>query len=123
MAEPQSMIVKVGESPSVHSMGAQIELLMEAEGSGGTFDLFIGTLPPGGGPPLHRHKESELLYVLDGEVTFRTGPGSSQRATVAVDRFQQAQHRMSDTHPGSLTAGMSLSSDATPSDRLVSDSA
>jgi quercetin dioxygenase-like cupin family protein len=36
--------------------------------------------PAGAEPPLHRHREDETFYVLDGEVTF-TAAGDDHRAS------------------------------------------
>lgn len=73
MESPQSRVIAPGETPAIPAMGAQMELLLEAAATGGAFDLFIGTLPPHAGPPLHRHPEAEAIYVLEGEVTFKLG--------------------------------------------------
>jgi len=42
--------------------------------TGGAFLLTEIDIPPGGGPPLHRHtREDELFIVLEGELAFRVG--------------------------------------------------
>jgi quercetin dioxygenase-like cupin family protein len=41
---------------------------------GGTFGVLESALPPGDGPPLHRHQRfDEAFYVLRGEVEYRLG--------------------------------------------------
>jgi quercetin dioxygenase-like cupin family protein len=80
----QSTLLRSGATPAIPAMGAHMELLLEAAATGGAFDLFIGTLPPGGGPPLHRHPEAEAIYVLEGEVTFKLGEGQAQVAGVGT---------------------------------------
>lgn len=40
----------------------------------GRFSLIEATVPPGGGPPLHIHKnEDEIFYVLHGELDVTAG--------------------------------------------------
>lgn len=42
-----------------------------AEETQGQFSMFEGIIPPGGGPPPHRHLwEDEAFYVLEGSVAF-----------------------------------------------------
>jgi quercetin dioxygenase-like cupin family protein len=41
---------------------------VSAEQTGGAFTVFEVTVPPGGGPPLHRHPQAESFYVIDGEL-------------------------------------------------------
>ncbi|MCC7479504.1 cupin domain-containing protein [bacterium] len=82
MDTPLSRVIAAGETPAIPAMGAYMELLLESAATGGAFDFFIGTLPPGGGPPLHRHPEAEAIYVLEGEVTFKLG-GAETRAAGA----------------------------------------
>jgi quercetin dioxygenase-like cupin family protein len=46
---------------------------LTGEQTGGGLALWIETVPPGGGPPPHRHtREDECFIVLEGEVTFST---------------------------------------------------
>ena len=42
--------------------------------SGGAYFAMEAVVPPGGGPPLHVHRnENETFYVLDGHCTFHLG--------------------------------------------------
>jgi quercetin dioxygenase-like cupin family protein len=42
--------------------------------AGGQFGIVEGVLPPGGGPPPHRHQRfDEAFYVLQGEVEYCIG--------------------------------------------------
>ncbi len=58
--------------------GAYTVLLTGAQ-TGGRYSLIDMLVPPGGGPPLHRHDFDEMFAVLDGEIelTFR---GDTRRA-------------------------------------------
>src|SRR5688572_8168317 len=78
MVDQQSRLVQ--RPAPVSAMGAHMELLLESATTGGAFDMFIGTLPPGAGAPLHRHPEAEAIYVLEGEVTFKLGDGQAEVA-------------------------------------------
>lgn len=52
--------------------------------TGGTLSVFETEVPSGCGAPLHRHeRDSELFYVLEGELTFVSGAG--QRVCRAGD--------------------------------------
>lgn len=68
--------------------------------TGQTYAVLVGSVAPGGGPPLHAHPGSETFYVLSGEFavtqrdergvsTFRTGPGTVVNAPGgALHRFE-----------------------------------
>ena len=57
-----------------HPLGDEIVVKVRGEQSGGTLTAFETVVPPGQGPPLHRHpNEDETLYVLAGEFRFRVG--------------------------------------------------
>jgi quercetin dioxygenase-like cupin family protein len=48
-------------------IGGGVRLLIDSESSGGRCCMFECPIPPGEGPPLHRHeREDELFYVLEG---------------------------------------------------------
>ncbi len=73
-----------GEGTHLDVLGETITLLVSGKQTNGAFTVLTGTSPPGGGTPLHTHRdEDEALYVLDGEYdiqcgdrTVRAGPGS-----------------------------------------------
>lgn len=44
--------------------------LATGEETGGLYSLVEASVPSGGGPPPHRQGDTELFYVLSGEVTF-----------------------------------------------------
>jgi quercetin dioxygenase-like cupin family protein len=54
--------------------GDLYEIKLSIEESGGNLGLVLASVPPGGGPPPHVHKQSdEAFYVLDGELDFLDG--------------------------------------------------
>jgi quercetin dioxygenase-like cupin family protein len=60
--------------------GGTYTILVTGEQTGGRYSLIDMLVPPGGGPPPHRHDFEEMFAVLDGEIelTFR---GEVQRAS------------------------------------------
>lgn len=58
-----------GESFSV--IGGDVRILIDGVSSGGQCCMFECPIPPGDGPPLHRHeREDEMFYVLAGRFKF-----------------------------------------------------
>jgi quercetin dioxygenase-like cupin family protein len=60
--------------------GGAYTILVTGEQTGGRYCLIDMLVPPGGGPPPHRHDFEEMFTILDGEIelTFR---GEAQRAS------------------------------------------
>ena len=73
--------------------GAYTALLTGAQ-TGGRYSLIDMLVPPGGGPPLHRHDFEESFTVLDGEIelTFR-GETYPAGAGAVVNIPANAPHR------------------------------
>ncbi len=67
--------------------------LLSGQDTGGRFTLIDMHVPPGGGPPPHRHDFEETFSILDGEieVTFR-GATSVARAGDTVNIPANAPH-------------------------------
>ena len=70
--------------PHVGLVGDTYTILVSGRDTGGRYTLIDMHVPPGGGPPPHRHDFEELFSVLDGEIeaTFRgeklrLGPGET----------------------------------------------
>jgi quercetin dioxygenase-like cupin family protein len=65
--------------PCVAVAGGAYTILLTGAQTGGRYTLIDMLVPPGGGPPLHRHDFEEMFSVLEGEIelTFR---GEKQRA-------------------------------------------
>jgi quercetin dioxygenase-like cupin family protein len=59
--------------PHIGLVGDTYTILVTGEDTGGKYTLIDMHVPPGGGPPPHRHDFEEMFTVLDGEVrvTFR----------------------------------------------------
>src|SRR5262245_49335328 len=52
-------------------IGGSVRVLIDGAASGGRCCMFECPIPPGDGPPLHRHeREDELFYVLEGRFKF-----------------------------------------------------
>jgi quercetin dioxygenase-like cupin family protein len=59
--------------PHLGLVGDTYTILVSGTDTNGTYTLIDMHVPPGGGPPAHRHDFEEMFTVLDGEVevTFR----------------------------------------------------
>jgi quercetin dioxygenase-like cupin family protein len=60
--------------------GGTYTILLSGEETGGRYSLIDMHVPPGGGPPPHRHDFEEMFTILEGEIelTFR---GAKTRAS------------------------------------------
>lgn len=67
--------------PHVAVAGGVYTILLTGEQTGGRYCLIDMQVPPGGGPPPHRHDFEEMFTVLEGEIvaTFR-----GQDATISM---------------------------------------
>jgi quercetin dioxygenase-like cupin family protein len=59
-----------GSLPHVAVVGDTYTILLTGKDTGGRFCLIDMHIPPGGGPPPHRHDFEESFSVLDGEIEF-----------------------------------------------------
>lgn len=60
---------EAGEKFSI--IGGGVRVLIDGAASGGQCCIFECPIPPGDGPPLHKHeREDELFYVLEGRFKF-----------------------------------------------------
>ena len=59
--------------PHIGLVGDTYTILVSGQDTAGRYTLIDMHVPPGGGPPPHRHDFEEMFTVLDGEVrvTFR----------------------------------------------------
>jgi len=80
--------------PHVGVAGDTYTILVSGADTAGRFCLIDMHVPPGGGPPPHRHDFEELFTVLDGEIelTFR-GETSIARTGGSVNIPANAPHR------------------------------
>jgi mannose-6-phosphate isomerase-like protein (cupin superfamily) len=59
------------DDPALQHVGVVSDtytILVDAESTGGRYALLDMLIPPGGGPPPHRHDFEEMFHVLEGEV-------------------------------------------------------
>src|SRR5580698_3720110 len=68
MANPEEPTLR-----HVSVAGGTYTILIKGEQTGGRYCLIDMLVPPGGGPPPHRHDFEEMFTILDGEIelTFR----------------------------------------------------
>ncbi len=79
--------------PHLGIVGDTYTILLSGEDTAGQYTLIDMLVPPGGGPPPHRHDFEEMFSVLDGEVelTFR-GERLVARAGETVNVPANAPH-------------------------------
>jgi quercetin dioxygenase-like cupin family protein len=64
-------IVGPGEGQTWFVVGDAYRMLAMSDDTAGRYAIFEATVPPGSGPPPHRHTlEAEAFYVLEGEIEF-----------------------------------------------------
>ena len=75
-------------------VGDTYTVLLSGDDTGGRFTLIDMYVPPGGGPPLHRHDYEETFVILDGhlDLTFR-GTTQAACAGTAVNVPANAPHQ------------------------------
>jgi quercetin dioxygenase-like cupin family protein len=79
--------------PHVAVVGDVYTILVTGEQTAGRYALIDMFVPPGGGPPPHRHDFEEMFHVLDGEVeVFFRGAKSTARAGETVNIPANAPH-------------------------------
>ncbi|WP_270938558.1 cupin domain-containing protein [Falsiroseomonas oryzae] len=65
---------RAAEAATVWVLGDRLRFAGDLPGTG--FLMVEIDVPPGSGPPLHRHASPELFRVLSGEVEFATADGA-----------------------------------------------
>jgi quercetin dioxygenase-like cupin family protein len=80
-------------APHIGLVGATYTITVSGKDTGGRFCVIDMHVPPGGGPPPHRHAFEETFILLEGEVqvTFR-GRKSTLRAGDTVNVPSNAPH-------------------------------
>jgi len=84
---PLRLVRPDDHSRHVAVVGDTYTILVTGKDTAGRYALIEMHVPPGGGPPPHRHDFEELFYVLDGEIeiTFRGVPAVAHTGeTVAI---------------------------------------
>jgi quercetin dioxygenase-like cupin family protein len=94
-------IARPGEDPGLPHIGLvgdTYTILVAGRDTAGKYTLIDMHVPPGGGPPPHRHDFEEMFIVLDGEVqvTFR-GQARVLRAGQTVNVPANAPHAFTNT--------------------------
>jgi quercetin dioxygenase-like cupin family protein len=70
----QPTIRQATEGKTIGVVGDVYRFLATGDDTGGKYATWEAIVPPGGGPPPHVHsREVESFYVIEGEVTFRSG--------------------------------------------------
>jgi len=91
--------------PHIGIVGDTYTILLSGEDTAGRYCLIDMHIPPGGGPPPHRHDFEESFTVLEGEIeaTFR-GKRLVVRAGVTVSIPANAPHSFTNAskHPSRL---------------------
>jgi quercetin dioxygenase-like cupin family protein len=79
-------------------VGDTYTTLVSGEDTAGRYTLIDMHVPPGGGPPPHRHDFEEMFSVLEGEIelTFR-GAKSTARAGETVNIPANAPHQFTNS--------------------------
>ncbi|TVY99606.1 cupin domain-containing protein [Trebonia kvetii] len=79
--------------PHIGLVGDTYTILVTGQDTAGKYTLIDMHVPPGGGPPPHRHDFEEMFTVLDGEVrvTFR-GQTITARAGQTINVPANAPH-------------------------------
>jgi quercetin dioxygenase-like cupin family protein len=80
--------------PHIGLVGATYTILVAGKDTAGRYCLIDMHIPPGGGPPPHRHDFEEMFSVLEGEIeaTFR-GKKTMLRAGETINIPANAPHQ------------------------------
>jgi quercetin dioxygenase-like cupin family protein len=75
--------------PHIGLVGDTYTILVAGKDTAGRYCLIDMHIPPGGGPPPHRHDFEEIFSVLEGEIeaTFRRKRRNRQGVTKPVNRY------------------------------------
>jgi mannose-6-phosphate isomerase-like protein (cupin superfamily) len=84
--------------PHIGLVGDTYTLLLTGGDTGGRYCLIDMHIPPGGGPPPHRHDFEEFFSILEGEieVTFRGATlvlGAGETANIPANAPHQFQNK------------------------------
>src|SRR5918997_3239127 len=85
LAEPTLLHRPADAGLTFWGPGDMYRFLVTGEESGGAYFAMEAYVPPGGGPPLHIHRnEDETFYIVEGECEFQLG---DRRLTAGVGDF------------------------------------
>lgn len=87
--------------PHIGLVGDTYTITVSGDDTDGRFCVIDMHIPPGGGPPPHRHDFEETFILLEGEIeaTFR-GKKSTVRAGVTVNIPSNAPHQFQNVSSG-----------------------
>ena len=93
-------LVQPDDLPHIGLVGDTYTITVSGEDTEGRFCVIDMHVPPGGGPPPHRHDFEETFILLEGEMeaTFR-GKKSMVRAGQTVNVPANAPHRFHNASP------------------------
>jgi quercetin dioxygenase-like cupin family protein len=97
-----------GSLPHLALAGDTYSVLLTGADTAGRFTLIDMYVPPGGGPPLHRHDFEETFSLLEGEIAFTfRGDTVVARAGETVNVPANAPHafRNASTRPARMLGG------------------
>ena len=83
--------VPAGGGEALHVLGDLVHVKVTAQQTGGAFSMFEIVVPPGGGPPLHRHAPCEAFHVLDGTLIILGADGSRDAGRAGRHRRRRGQ--------------------------------
>jgi quercetin dioxygenase-like cupin family protein len=85
---------KSGSLPHIGLVGGTYTITVSGADTNGRFSVIDMQVPPGGGPPPHRHDFEETFIILEGEIeaTFR-GRKMSVKAGETINIPANAPHR------------------------------
>lgn len=85
-------------SPHIGLAGNTYTILLTGKDTAGRYCLIDMHVPPGGGPPPHRHDFEESFTILEGEVDFIfRGQHSNVRAGAVINIPANAPHQFQNT--------------------------
>jgi len=83
--EPNIQIINKNEGALFGIAGGNYRIIISGAQTNGHYAVIEMTVPPGGGPPPHAHRDTqEMFHILEGEVEFKT---EQDKQTVAKDGF------------------------------------
>jgi quercetin dioxygenase-like cupin family protein len=63
-------ILQTGDGEKLFVLTDLITIKISAKDTANLYSVIEEIVPPGGGPPPHRHAEVEIFYVLEGTFDF-----------------------------------------------------
>ena len=96
-------LAHVENLPHIGLVGDTYTITVKGEDTGGRFCVIDMHIPPGGGPPPHRHDFEETFILLEGEMeaTFR-GKRLTVRAGETLNIPANAPHQFHNTSSGAV---------------------